>query len=174
MSVVTAKRTTGTNHEHFLQYICTFVYSNMWMLAFNVVPGYQGLLFRDFLRFCFFFSFFFSIRPTDPISEDAFDAKRKKKGGMPLMLKKRFSEWKVTQQSYSKMSVKIPVSGKNSCVELFSYFEHETIVSRGEIMACGIENSGLSKRWALELTYGTKFSREFIFADWRFFVFCGN
>ena len=59
-------------------------------------------------------------------------------------------------------------------MEFFVYFEHETIVSRGEIMACCIENSGLSKQWALELPYGTKFLREFIFADWRFFVFCGK
>ena len=28
----------------------------------------------------FFFRFFFSIQPTDPISGNAFDAKRKKKG----------------------------------------------------------------------------------------------
>ena len=36
------------------------------MLTFNVVPGYQRFLFRDFLWFIF--RFFFSIRPTDPIS----------------------------------------------------------------------------------------------------------
>ena len=39
------------------------------MLTFNVVLGYQGLLFRDFL----FVFFCFSIRPTDPISGNAFD-----------------------------------------------------------------------------------------------------
>ena len=73
------------------------------------------------------------------------------------------------------MSVKIPVSGKNSCVEFFNYyFEHETIVSRGEIMACYIENSGLSKRWALELPYGTKFCGSLFLRIGDFFVFCGN
>ena len=44
------------------------------MLSFNVIVGYQGLLFPDFLWF------FFLIQPTDPISGNAFDAKRKKKG----------------------------------------------------------------------------------------------
>ena len=41
---------------------------------FNVVLGYQDLLFRDFL-WIFLVFFFFSIRPTDPTSENAFDAK---------------------------------------------------------------------------------------------------
>ena len=50
----------------------------MWMFTFNVVLGYQGQLFRDLLWF--FFRFFFSIRPTDPISGNAFDGKRTKKG----------------------------------------------------------------------------------------------
>ena len=36
------------------------------MFTFNVILGYQGLLFWDFLRFFFFFKFFFfSIRPTE-------------------------------------------------------------------------------------------------------------
>ena len=35
------------------------------MFTFNVILGYQGLLFRDFLRFFFFKVFFFSIRPTE-------------------------------------------------------------------------------------------------------------
>ena len=38
-------------------------------------PGYQGLLFRHFLWFCFL-GFFFSIQPTDSISGNAFEAKR--------------------------------------------------------------------------------------------------
>ena len=46
------------------------------MLTFNVILGYQGLLFRDF--FFFFFVFFQSDRPTDPISENAFDANNEK------------------------------------------------------------------------------------------------
>ena len=46
------------------------------MLTFNVVLGYQDLLFRDFLWFFFCSFFFFSIRPTDSISGNAFDAKR--------------------------------------------------------------------------------------------------
>ena len=41
--------------------------------------GYRGLLFRDFVIF-YFLVFFFSIRPTDPPSTNAFDAKRKKRG----------------------------------------------------------------------------------------------
>ena len=42
------------------------------MLTFNVILEYQGLLFQA----CdFFFSFFFSIHLTDPISLNAFDAK---------------------------------------------------------------------------------------------------
>ena len=50
------------------------------MLTFNVVMGNQGLQYSEtscdfFLRFSFF-----SIRPTDPISGNAFDAKRKKRG----------------------------------------------------------------------------------------------
>ena len=44
------------------------------MLTFNVVLGYQGLLFRDFLWFSF--RFFLSIRLTDPISGNASDAIR--------------------------------------------------------------------------------------------------
>ena len=56
----------------------------MWMLTFTVALDYQGLLLREFLWFCefflgFFFQFFFSIRPTDPISANAFVAKQKKK-----------------------------------------------------------------------------------------------
>ena len=51
------------------------------MLTFNVFLGYQGLLFRDFLWF--FFRFFFPIRPTDSISGNAFDSKRRKKRGWP-------------------------------------------------------------------------------------------
>ena len=51
-------------------------------LTFNVVLGYQGLLFQDFLWFFFRF-FVFSIRPTDPISGNAFDSKQRKKRGLP-------------------------------------------------------------------------------------------
>ena len=47
---------------------------------FNVILGYQGLLFRDFLWYFVFSFFFFSIRATDPIPGNAFDAKRKKSG----------------------------------------------------------------------------------------------
>ena len=35
--------------EHFLQYIMHFVNPNLWTLTFNVVLGYQNLLFQDFL-----------------------------------------------------------------------------------------------------------------------------
>ena len=70
--------------EHFLQYIVHFVILNMWMLTFNVILGYQGILFRDF---SWFFFFFFSNRATDPISGNAFDAKRRKKRGWPIQMK---------------------------------------------------------------------------------------
>ena len=50
------------------------------MLTFNVVLGYQGLLSTSCDFFLSFFFFFQSDRPTDPISGNAFDAKRKKKG----------------------------------------------------------------------------------------------
>ena len=43
-------------------------------------PKVLGLLLRDFL--CFFLGFFF--QPTDPTSENAFDAKRKKRGDGPI------------------------------------------------------------------------------------------
>ena len=42
-----------------------FVNPNMWMLTFNVVLGYQGLQFQDFLWFVFLV--FFLIQPTNPI-----------------------------------------------------------------------------------------------------------
>ena len=37
------------------QYIVYFVNPNMWMLTFNVVLGYQGILFQDFLWIYFLF-----------------------------------------------------------------------------------------------------------------------
>ena len=49
----------------------------MRMLTFNGILGYQDLLLRDFLLF--FLAVFFSIPLTDPISGNAFDAKRKKR-----------------------------------------------------------------------------------------------
>ena len=52
------------------------------MLIFNIVLGYQGLLFRDF--FWFFFRFFcFSIQLTDPISGNPFNGKQRQKRGWP-------------------------------------------------------------------------------------------
>ena len=57
------------------------------MLTFNVVLGYQGLQFRDFLWFVFLG--FFLIQLTNPISGNAFNAKRKKKG-MALSQEKIF------------------------------------------------------------------------------------
>ena len=55
------------------------------MLTFNVILGSLGPPVPRFLVIFFlvvFFVFFFSIRPTDPISGNVFDAKRKK-GGWP-------------------------------------------------------------------------------------------
>ena len=57
---------------------------NMWMLTFNVILGTRASYSESS---CNFFlggggsSFFFWIRPTDPISGNAFDAKREKRGG---------------------------------------------------------------------------------------------
>ena len=58
------------------------------MLTFNVILGYQGLLFCDFLLFFFKHFFFVSIRPTYPISGNAFDTKRKEEKGMALLYMK--------------------------------------------------------------------------------------
>ena len=52
-----------------------------------MMPGYQASDSEN--AYDFFFRFFFSIRPTDPISRNAFDGKQKKKDGLmefPLML----------------------------------------------------------------------------------------
>ena len=76
------------NRNVFYSILCFFVNPIMWILTFNVILGYQGLLFRDSLWFFFFYDFFFqSHRPTDPTSGNAFDAKRKKKrDGLSLRL----------------------------------------------------------------------------------------
>ena len=47
------------------------------MLTFNIVLGYLAYYSETS---CDFFYYFFSIRPTDPISGNAFDGKRRKKG----------------------------------------------------------------------------------------------
>ena len=71
------------------------------MLTSNVILGYQGLLFRDFLRFFFSFFFFFSIRPTDQIAGNAFKAKRKKKRMALLSITKYI--FKVQYATFSKL-----------------------------------------------------------------------
>ena len=49
---------------------------------FHICFIYAGVLGPPIPRLLvIFFKVFFSIRPTDPISGNAFDAKRKKKGG---------------------------------------------------------------------------------------------
>ena len=73
----------------------------MRMLTFNIVLGYQGLLFRDFLLL--FFRFFFSIRPADTISGNAFDSKLKQKG-MALTLKKKTNVY----ESHPKAKCHVP------------------------------------------------------------------
>ena len=50
------------------------------MLTFNIVLGYLAYYSETS---CDFFYYFFSIRPTDPISGNAFDGKRRKKRGWP-------------------------------------------------------------------------------------------
>ena len=52
------------------------------MLTFNVVLGYQGLLFRDFLWFCFLVFFFQSDRPTQ-YQETHSTLNEEKKRGWP-------------------------------------------------------------------------------------------
>ena len=68
--------------EHFLHYIVHFVNPRMFMLTFNVILGYQGLLFRytpcDFFKVFFFF--FFSIRPTDQHQETHSTLNERKRG----------------------------------------------------------------------------------------------
>ena len=55
------------------------------MLTFNIILGYKGLLFRDFLMWFFLRFFFFqSDRPTDPISGNAFLAMLNRKKGDSL------------------------------------------------------------------------------------------
>ena len=53
----------------------------MWMLTFNVVLGYQGLLFWDFLWFFFLVSFFQSNQPTQ--YQETHATLNEKKGGWP-------------------------------------------------------------------------------------------
>ena len=82
MSIVTAYKKKEQKQERFLQYIVHFVNPVMWILTFNVILGYQGLLFRDFLWF--FFRNFFS-NPTDrPNIRKRIQRKKKKKKGMAL------------------------------------------------------------------------------------------
>ena len=82
MSIVTAYREKQEQkREHFSQFIIHFVNPNMWMLTFNVVLGYQGLLFRDFSWF-----FFSSIWLTNPISGNVFNGKQRKKRGWPYWI----------------------------------------------------------------------------------------
>ena len=57
------------------------------MLTFNVILGYHAGPPIPILL-VIFFRVFFSIWPTDPIPGNALDAKRKKKEGMALSLKK--------------------------------------------------------------------------------------
>ena len=74
--------------EHFLQYIMHFVNPNMWMLTFNVILGYQGLLFRDLLWF--FLGFLFqSYRPIQ-YQEMHWTLNEKKGDGLNYEKKKDF------------------------------------------------------------------------------------
>ena len=76
MSIVTARGEQEQKHGNIFTVYCACC------LTFNVIQGDRGLLFREFNLVIFFFRFqFFSIRPTDPISGNAFDAKRKNRGG---------------------------------------------------------------------------------------------
>ena len=82
--VVTAHIEKNRNKKqgHFLQYIVHFVNPNMWMLSFNVILGYQGLLFRDFLWFFFSFFFFRYDQPTQ--YQETHKQQKKKNRGMAL------------------------------------------------------------------------------------------
>ena len=51
------------------------------MLTFNVVLGYQGILFQDFL-WIFFFGVFFLIRPTQYQETHSTLNEKKKKDGL--------------------------------------------------------------------------------------------
>ena len=63
------------------------------MLTFNVILGYQGLLFRDFLGL--FLGFFFD--PTDRPNT------KKKKGGMAQ------SRWNFKERVFRRRRVKLPI-----------------------------------------------------------------
>ena len=79
MSIVKQhKEKQEQKHEHFSHYIVHFVNPNMWTLTFNVFLAYQGLLFRDFL----WFFFFFSVRPTQ-YQETHSTVNKERKGGWP-------------------------------------------------------------------------------------------
>ena len=76
------------------------------MLIFNVIPWYQGLLFRDFLLIFFRF-FFFSIGPTDSILGNAFDTNRKKTGD--VLMGKSSVDRKPTKENKSKRKTAIQI-----------------------------------------------------------------
>ena len=63
---------------------------NMWMLTFNVILGYQGLLFQDFFFFLFFRFFFQSDRPTQ--YQETHSTLNEKKRGWPYVAA-YFSHW---------------------------------------------------------------------------------
>ena len=58
------EKNRNKNRIIFYRILCILVTQNMWMLTFNVVLGYQGLLFRDLLWLFFRLFFFNSDRPT--------------------------------------------------------------------------------------------------------------
>ena len=83
MSIVKQhKEKQEQKHEHFSQYIVHFFNPNMWTLTFNVFLAYQGLLFRDFL----WFFFFFSVRPTQ-YQETHSTVNKERRGDGLIMIK---------------------------------------------------------------------------------------
>ena len=89
-------RNKNVNIFHSILYILLIQICE-WRLTFNVVLGYQGLLFQDFLWF--FFVFFLSIRPTDrPNIRKHILQQTKKNRGWPFLKKKELVErilWKI-------------------------------------------------------------------------------
>ena len=76
------------NRNVFYSILCFFVNPIMWILTFNVILGYQGLLFRDSLWF-FFFTIFFSNptdRPTQHQETHSTLNEKKKRDGLSLRL----------------------------------------------------------------------------------------
>ena len=83
------------------------------MLTFNVIPGYQGLLFGDFLWFFFlgFFFFFQSDRPTQHL--ETHSTLNEKKKGDGLTHKNKLYLWLIIL-----LEISVSSQGFLSCLQM--------------------------------------------------------